>query len=49
MNGLPLAEVARLLGDSEKTVEKVYGKHAPDYLRRAVNVLNLARPKEILP
>jgi hypothetical protein len=25
-------------------VEKVYGKHAPDYLRRAVNALNL-KPK----
>ncbi len=44
MDAVPLAEVARLLGDSEKTVEKVYGKHAPDYLRRAVNALNL-RPK----
>lgn len=43
-DGVPLAEVARLLGDSEKTVEKVYGKHAPDYLRRAVNALNL-KPK----
>ncbi|MDR3450637.1 MAG: site-specific integrase [Alphaproteobacteria bacterium] len=45
MDGVPLAEVARLLGDSERTVEKVYGKHAPDYLRRAVNSLNLIRPK----
>jgi len=45
MDGVPLSEVARLLGDSEKTVEKVYGKHAPDYLRRAVNALNLARLK----
>jgi integrase len=43
MAGVPLAEVARLLGDSEKTVEKVYGKHAPDFLRRAVNSLNLAK------
>jgi|HubBroStandDraft_6_1064221.scaffolds.fasta_scaffold1483852_2 hypothetical protein len=38
---------ARLLGDSEKTVETVYGKHAPDYLRRAVNSLNL-KPKPTL-
>ena len=43
MDGVPLAEVARLLGDSEKTVEKVYGKHAPDYLRRAVNALNFKK------
>ncbi len=41
MDGVPLAEVARLLGDNEKTVEKVYGKHAPDYLRRAVNALKV--------
>ncbi|MCL2468901.1 MAG: site-specific integrase [Alphaproteobacteria bacterium] len=41
MDGVPLSEVARLLGDSEKTVEKVYGKHAPDYLKRAVNSLRL--------
>jgi len=44
MDGVPLAEVARLLGDSEKTVEKVYGKHAPDYLRRAVTALNFSPP-----
>jgi integrase len=41
MDGVPLSEVARLLGDSEKTVETVYGKHSPDYLRRAVTALNL--------
>lgn len=48
MDGVPLAEVARLLGDSEKTVEKVYGKHAPDYLRRAVDTLNLKPKPETL-
>jgi integrase len=47
-DGVPLAEVARLLGDSEKTVEKVYGKHAPDYLRRAVNALNFKQKPETL-
>ena len=36
----PIENDARLLGDSENTVEKVYGKHAPDYLRRAVKSLN---------
>jgi len=46
--GVPLAEVARVLGDSEKTVERVYGKHAPDYLRRAVSALNLT-PKPPSP
>ncbi|MGB9153181.1 MAG: site-specific integrase [Alphaproteobacteria bacterium] len=48
MDGVPLSEVARLLGDSEKTVEKVYGKHAPDYLRRAVDALNFKRKPETL-
>ncbi len=48
MDGVPLAEVARLLGDSEKTVEKVYGKHAPDYLRRAVDALSLKPKPETL-
>jgi hypothetical protein len=44
MDGVPLSEVARLLGNSEAMVEKVYGKHSPDYLRRAVGVLNLPKP-----
>lgn len=35
MAGVPVAEVARFLGDTEKMVERVYGKHSPDYLRRA--------------
>lgn len=39
--GVPLAEVARLLGASERTVERVYGKHSPDYLRRAVTTLKV--------
>lgn len=43
MDGVPLSEVARLLGDSENTVETVYGKHSPDYLRRAVTALNLRK------
>lgn len=44
MDGVPLREVARLLGNSEAIVERVYGKHAPDYLRRAVNALDF-KPK----
>jgi integrase len=48
MDSVPLSEVARLLGDSEKTVEKVYGKHAPDYLRRAVGSLNFRSKNEVL-
>jgi len=45
MGGVPLAEVARLLGNSEAMVEKVYGKHSPDYLRRAVSVLSSKKPE----
>jgi integrase len=37
--GVPLAEIARMLGDSEAMVERVYGKHSPDYLRRAADAL----------
>ncbi len=39
MEGVPLREVARMLGDSEAMVERVYGKHSPDYLRRAADAL----------
>lgn len=45
IDGVPLSEVARLLGDSEKTVETVYGKHSPDYLRRAVKSLGFNQQK----
>ncbi|MCL2473331.1 MAG: integrase [Alphaproteobacteria bacterium] len=47
MEGVPLREVARLLGNSEAMVEKVYGKHSPDYLRRAVSALNLNKPESL--
>jgi integrase len=39
--GVPLGEIAKMLGDSEKTVEKVYAKHTPEYLRRAAGALQL--------
>jgi integrase len=35
MDGVPLSQVARMLGDSEATVERVYAKFSPDYLRDA--------------
>ena len=41
--GIPLREVARMLGDSEATTERVYAKHAPEYLRRATGALQLAK------
>lgn len=37
--GVPLPKVARYLGDTEKMVERVYGHHAPDYLREAARAL----------
>ncbi len=37
--GIPLSQVARFLGDSEKMIEKVYGHHSPDYLRDAARAL----------
>ncbi len=49
MDGVPLSEVARLLGNSEAMVEQVYGKHSPDYLRRAVGVLNLKKLDTLQP
>lgn len=39
MARVPLAEIARMLGDTEAMVERVYGKHSPDYLRRAADAL----------
>lgn len=41
MEGVPLAKVARYLGDSERTVETVYGKHSPDYLIEASQALEI--------
>lgn len=37
--GVPVAEVARFLGNTEKMIEKVYGKHSPNYLRGAARAL----------
>ena len=41
MKGVPIAEIARLLGhrDSRMT-EQVYAKYAPEYLRRAIDALS---------
>lgn len=36
MSGVPLLEIARVLGDSIATVERVYAKFSPDYLRDTV-------------
>lgn len=49
IDGVPLREVARLLGNSEAMVGQVYGKHSPDYLRRAVNALSLSKSPTLTP
>lgn len=41
MEGIPIAQVARVLGDTEATTEKVYAKHAPGYLAAATAALKL--------
>lgn len=38
-DGVPLADIAMFLADSEATVERVYRKHTPDYLMRAARSL----------
>jgi len=38
---VPLREIARLLGDTEETVERVYAKHRPSYLKHAAAALQL--------
>jgi integrase len=39
MAGVPLIQIARLLGDTVDMVERVYGKHSPDFLRDAADAL----------
>lgn len=37
--GVPTVKVARMLGDSEKMIEQVYGHHSPEYLADAIIAL----------
>jgi integrase len=37
--GVPLWQVAGILGDTQKTVQDTYGKHVPEALKEAVEVL----------
>lgn len=39
MEGVPLAQVARFLGDTEAMIERVYGKFSPSYLKDAAKAL----------
>lgn len=45
IDGRPLSEIARMLGDSEATVERVYAKWSPDYLKATVGALQLGPGK----
>ncbi|MSP03489.1 MAG: hypothetical protein EXR07_20975 [Acetobacteraceae bacterium] len=39
--GVPMIEIARILGHRDSRItERVYAKHSPDYLRRAVDALS---------
>ena len=40
MDGVPVAKVARFLGDTERMIEQVYGHHSPDYLQDSVAALD---------
>lgn len=39
--GVPMQDIARYLGDSVQTTERVYAKFHPDYLRKAAKALQL--------
>jgi integrase len=41
LDGVPIREMARMLGDSEETTERVYAKFHPDYLKRAAGALQI--------
>jgi len=41
MKGVPIAEISRLMGHRDSRItERVYAKHSPDYLRRAIAALS---------
>lgn len=42
MSGVPIREACRMLGMTEATFERIYGKHHPDYLRRAADALDFS-------
>jgi len=41
MAGIELEEVARFLGTTKEMIERVYGKHSPEYLKEAAAALRL--------
>jgi integrase len=47
--GVPDGEVARMLGDTEEMVRRVYGHFSPNYLKRASSALKLGTEAEHPP
>lgn len=39
LDAVPMRQIAQMLGDSERTVERVYAKYHPDYLKQAASAL----------
>lgn len=46
-DGVPLADIAAMLGNSEKMVERVYAKYTPGYLSLAVKSLSRGHPVQM--
>ncbi len=44
MGGVPFEMVAKYLGNSVDMVERVYGHHSPDWLRRAAALSGFSVP-----
>jgi integrase len=44
--GVPISEIARFLGISERVAKNVYAKHTPEYLRKASAALAREAPAE---
>ena len=42
LEGVPMREIARMLGDREETTERVYAKYHPAHLKRAASALELS-------
>lgn len=40
-DGVPITEIAKMLGDSIATTERVYAKHTPEFLKRASRALQM--------
>jgi integrase len=41
--GVSYEEIGKLVGDDAKTIEKIYGHHSPEFLKRATTALQLSQ------